>query len=62
MALNWLADKLFSLINETYLYCIVAVVLNCFNLCNYTGASLENCYRSQYSVFIEDLCHSDLGS
>jgi len=56
-------DNLFFLVNISNLYCTVAVILNCLNLCNYTRASLQNCYRNQNSVFfIEDLSHSNFCS
>lgn len=56
-------DNLIFLVNISNLYGAVAIVLNCFNLCNYTRSSLQNCYRNQNSVFvIEDLSHSNFCS
>jgi len=53
---------LIFLVNKTNLYCTVSIILYSLDLCYYTRTSLKNCYRSQYSVFVEDLSHSDLRS
>ena len=56
-------DNLIFLVNISNLHGAVAIVLNCFNLCNHTRSSLQNCYRNQNSVFvIEDLSHSNFCS
>ena len=55
-------DQFFSLVSKTNLYCAITVVLNSFNLCNNNRTSLQYCYGSKHSVFVEDLSHSDFGS
>ncbi len=53
-------DALFS-IAVADLNCLIAVILDCLDLCDYAGASLKDCYRNQSTVFLEDLGHTDLG-
>ena len=45
----------------TDLNCLVAVVLDCLDLCDHAGACLKDCDGDQSSVFLEDLGHTDLG-
>ena len=55
-----LVDDPLLLVNKANLYCAVAVILFRLDLSHHTGTCIQDSYRDQRTVFVEDLGHSDL--
>ena len=60
MALHRLAHQLFSLVRESDLNRLIAVVLNGFDLRYHAGACLKHGYGSQCPILCKDLRHTNL--
>src|SRR5690606_24026216 len=62
VSFSWLIYQTLSDITKTNLYCCISVILYGFYLCNVDWSSLQYGNRNKFSIFTEDLCHSDFRS